>query len=46
MDDYCYSYTRTATFSISRDLLEKADFYPEVGDIVFWDNEYYGVLSE
>jgi len=41
MDDYGHSYTRTSTFSISRDLLEKAKFYPEVGDIVFWDNEYY-----
>jgi hypothetical protein len=41
MDDYGHSYTRTAQFAISRDLLERADFYPEVGDIIFWDNEYY-----
>lgn len=41
MDDYGHTYTRTLTFGVSRDLLEKADFYPEVGDIVFWDNEYY-----
>ena len=41
MDDYGHSYTRTAQFGLSRDLLEKADFYPEVGDIVLWDNEYY-----
>ena len=41
MDDYGHSYTRTLTFGVSRDLLEKSDFYPEVGDIVFWDNEYY-----
>jgi hypothetical protein len=41
MDDYGHSYTRTAQFAISRDLLERAAFYPEVGDIVFWDNEYY-----
>ena len=41
MDDYGHSYTRTAQFAISRDILERADFYPEVGDIVFWDNEYY-----
>mgnify|MGYP003630607772 CR=1 FL=1 len=41
MDDYGHSYTRSATFSISRDLLVKAEFYPEIGDIVFWDNEYY-----
>ena len=41
MDDYGHSYTRTAQFAISRDILERATFYPEVGDIVFWDNEYY-----
>ncbi len=41
MDDYGHSYTRTAQFALSRDILERADFYPEVGDIVFWDNEYY-----
>ena len=41
MDDYGHSYTRTLTFGVSRDLLERASFYPEVGDIVFWDNEYY-----
>jgi hypothetical protein len=41
MDDYGHSYTRTAQFGISRDILEKAGFYPEVGDIIFWDNEYY-----
>ena len=41
MDDYGQTYTRTMQFGISRDLVERADFYPEVGDIVFWDNEYY-----
>jgi hypothetical protein len=41
MDDYGHSYTRTAQFGISRDILERATFFPEVGDIVFWDNEYY-----
>jgi hypothetical protein len=41
MDDYGHTYTRTATFAISRDILERASFYPEVGDIIFWDNEYY-----
>ena len=25
----------------SRDILEKASFYPEVGDIIKWDNEFY-----
>ena len=43
MDDYGHSYTRTAQFGISRDILERADFYPEVGDIIFWDNEYYEI---
>ena len=41
MDDYGHTYTRMAQFAISRDILERADFYPEVGDIIFWDNEYY-----
>ncbi len=41
MDDYGHTYTRTAQFAISRDILERASFFPEVGDIVFWDNEYY-----
>ena len=43
MDDYGQTYTRTGKFAISRDLLERADFYPEVGDIIAWDNEYYEV---
>jgi len=41
MDDYGHSYNRTAQFGISRDILEKANFYPEVGDIIKWDEEYY-----
>ncbi len=41
MDDYGHSYTRTAQFGISRDILEKANFYPEVGDIIKWDEEFY-----
>ena len=43
MDDYGHTYTRSSKFAISRDILVKADFYPEVGDIVFWDNEYFEV---
>jgi hypothetical protein len=43
MDDYGHNYTREIQFAVSRDMLEKADFYPEVGDIVFWDNEYYEI---
>ena len=41
MDDYGHTYSRSSKFAISRDILVKADFYPEVGDIVFWDNEYF-----
>lgn len=43
MDDYGHSYTRTASFAISRDILERSGFYPEAGDIIFWDNEYYEI---
>lgn len=43
MDDYGHTYTRTAQFALSRDLLERAAFYPEVGDIVLWDHEYYEI---
>jgi len=41
MDDFGHTYTRTAQFALSRDLLENSGFFPEVGDIIFWDNEYY-----
>lgn len=40
-DDYGHTYTRTAQFAITRDILVRADIYPEVGDIILWDNEYY-----
>ena len=43
MDDYGHTCTRTAQFALSRDLLERAAFYPEVGDIVLWDHEYYEI---
>lgn len=43
MDDYGHSYTRTAQFALSRDLLETITLYPEAGDIIFWDNEYYEI---
>jgi hypothetical protein len=43
MDDYGHTYTRTAKFALSRDLLERATLYPEVGDIIFWDNEYFEI---
>ena len=45
MDEYGHSYSRTAQFGISRDILEKAGFYPEVGDIVKWDSEFYELDS-
>lgn len=41
MDDYGHTYTRSLQFALSRDILVKSNYYPEVGDIVFWDNEYY-----
>ena len=40
-DDYGHTYTRTLEFGLLRDTLVKSGFYPEVGDIAFWDNEYY-----
>jgi hypothetical protein len=43
MDDYGHTYTRSAKFALSRDLLERATLYPEVGDIIFWDNEYFEI---
>ena len=43
MDDYGHTYTRSAQFAVSRDILEKADFYPEVGDIIFYYENYYEV---
>jgi hypothetical protein len=43
MDDFGHTYTRTGTFVLSRDMLEKVDLFPEVGDIIFWDNEYYEI---
>lgn len=42
-DDYGYTYERSAEFAISRDVLESAEYYPEAGDIILWDNEYYEV---
>jgi hypothetical protein len=43
MDDYGHSYNRTAKFALSRDLLERADLYPQAGDIILWDNEYFEI---
>ena len=43
MDDYGHTYTRTSKFAISRDLLERGSLYPQPGDIIFWDNEYFEI---
>ena len=43
MDDYGHTYTRTSKFAISRDLLERIGLYPQPGDIIFWDNEYFEI---
>lgn len=43
MDDYGHTYNRTAKFALSRDLLETVTLYPEVGDIILWDNEYFEI---
>jgi len=43
MDDYGHTYTRTSKFALSRDLLETITLYPEVGDIILWDNEYFEI---
>lgn len=43
MDDYGHTYSRTAKFAISRDMLVRSQLYPEVGDIIFWDNEYFEI---
>ena len=43
MDDYGHTYTRTSKFAISRDLLERVSLYPQPGDIIFWDNEYFEI---
>jgi hypothetical protein len=42
-DDYGHSYTRNATFGITNDIAVKSGIYPEVGDIIFWDNEYFEI---
>lgn len=43
MDDFGHSYTRTGKFAISRDLLERIGLYPQPGDIILWDNEYFEI---
>ena len=43
MDDFGHTYTRTAKFALSRDLLETITLYPQPGDIILWDNEYFEI---
>jgi hypothetical protein len=43
MDDYGHTYNRSAKFALSRDLLETITLYPEVGDIILWDHEYFEI---
>ena len=43
MDDYGHTYSRTAKFALSRDLLETVTLYPQPGDIILWDNEYFEI---
>ena len=43
MDDYGHTYTRTGKFAISRDMLERIGLYPQPGDIILWDNEYFEI---
>ncbi len=41
-DDLGQSYTKTATFNFLRDTLkDDKDVKPDVGDIIYWDDEYY-----
>jgi hypothetical protein len=40
-DEFGQDYTSQATFAFLRDDLKRFDLYPEVGDVVVWDNEYY-----
>lgn len=44
-DDYGHTYTRTLQFALLRDTVEDIGYWPEEGDIVFWDNEYYELDS-
>jgi hypothetical protein len=43
MDDFGHTYSRTAKFALSRDLLETVTLYPQPGDIILWDNEYFEI---
>lgn len=40
-EEFGRDYDRTTNFAFLRDTLVELDIYPEVGDVIQWDNEYY-----
>ena len=42
-DDYGLDATRTGIFAFSRDYLKDRTIVIEIGDIIWWDNEYYEI---
>ncbi len=42
-DDYGIDSTRTGVFAFSRDYLVDRTIIMEIGDILFWDNDYYEI---
>ena len=41
MDDYGHTYTSNSSIWYFKRYFRKSKFYPETGDIILWDNEYY-----
>lgn len=39
------TYTQTATFNFLRDMMVERELFPEVGDIIKYDNEYFEIDS-
>ena len=44
-DDFGVDYDQAAIFAFLRDALVDKDIYPQVGDIVEWDLDYYEIDS-
>jgi hypothetical protein len=44
-DDFGMDYNQAAVFSFLRDTMQDMSVYPEVGDIVEWDLDYYEIDS-
>ena len=42
-DDYGLDSTRTGIFAFNRDYLKDRTIVIEIGDIIWWDNEYYEI---